>query len=48
MWNGVYSAMFSVLNGVKHGGVASPIMFCFYIDELLVKLADSGGWVLVW
>ena len=42
VWNGVYSAMFSVFNGVKQGGVASPIMFCLYIDELLVKLADSG------
>jgi len=27
-------------------GVASPIMFCLYIDELLLKLADSvvGCW----
>ena len=42
LWNDVYSAMFSVSNGVKQGGVASPIMFCLYIDELLLKLADSG------
>ena len=28
VWNSVYSAMFSVFNGVKQGGVASPIMFC--------------------
>jgi len=41
-FNGVYSAMFSVSNGVKQGEVASPVMFCLYIDELLVKLADSG------
>jgi len=34
--------MFSVSNGVKQGGVASPIMFCLYIDELLLKLTDSG------
>ena len=38
--------MFSVSNGVKQGGVASPFMFCIYIDELLLKLADSrvGCW----
>ena len=34
--------MYSALNGVKQGGVASPTMFCLYIDELLLKLADSG------
>jgi len=34
--------MLSVSNGVKHGGIASPIIFCLYIDKLLLKLADSG------
>jgi len=34
--------VYSALNGVKQGGVASPTMFCLYIDELLLKLADSG------
>jgi len=24
-----------VLNGVKQGGIISPIMFCVYIDDLL-------------
>ena len=42
MWNGVYSVMFSVSNGVNQGGVASPIIFCLDIDELLLKLADIG------
>ena len=42
VWNGVYSAVFSVSNRVKQGGVTSPFMFCIYIDELLLKLADSG------
>ena len=41
MWNGVYSSMFRVLNGGKQGGVASPVMFCVYIDELLSGLRDS-------
>ena len=47
MRNGVYSSMFRVLNGVKQGGVASPVMFCVYIDELLSGLRDKGSWMLV-
>jgi len=30
---------FNVLTGVKQGGVISPIMFCVYIDDLLVSLS---------
>jgi len=46
MWNGVYSSMFRVLNGVKQGGVASPVMFCVYVDELLSGQRDKevGCW----
>ena len=40
-WNGVYSEVFEVLNGVKQGGIISPIMFCVYIDNLLLLLAKS-------
>jgi len=42
MWNGVYSSVFKVMNGVKQGGVASPVMFCVYIDELLIRPRDNG------
>ena len=42
MWNGVYSSVFNVMNGVKQGEVASPIMFCVYVDELLSSLRDKG------
>ena len=38
LWNGVYSNWFSVSNGVKQGGIISPILFCIYIDELLCRL----------
>ena len=41
-WNEVFSAYFLVKNGVKQGGVLSPVMFCVYIDDLLVQLARIG------
>ena len=34
-WAGVMSNYFTALNGVKQGGVVSPILFCIYIDDLL-------------
>ena len=30
-WNGVLSSSFEVLNGVKQGGVLSPVLFCVSI-----------------
>ena len=41
-YNGFKSAAFKVLNGVKQGGIISPIMFCVYIDDLLLSLKSSG------
>ena len=29
-------------NGVKQGGVLSPIIFCVYFDELLKRIESSG------
>ena len=29
-------------NGVEHGGVLSPIVFCVYFAELLKRLESSG------
>ena len=42
MWNGSYSSYFDVENGVKQGAIASPTLFCIYIDELLLRLEKSG------
>ena len=41
-WNKHRSESFGCLNGVKQGGVLSPILFTVYIDELLMKLRSSG------
>jgi len=41
-WNGVHSSVFSVINGIKQGGIISPILFSIYIDDLLSGLANLG------
>ena len=42
-WNGCnYSDNFSVTNGVRQGGVLSPILFTVYLDGLLTLLCKSG------
>ena len=30
------------MNGVKQGGVLSPMLFCMYIDDLLKSLAETN------
>jgi len=42
LWAGLTSDYFTALNGVKQGGVLSPILFCIYIDDLLIRLKNSG------
>lgn len=41
-WESCRSRYFGVSNGVKQGGVISPILFIIYIDELLLLLEKSG------
>ena len=41
LWAGLASDYFTAQNGVKQGGVLSPILFCIYIDELLIKLLSG-------
>ena len=41
-WGNVVSELVTVTNGVKQGGVMSPILFIVYMDELLQYLSSSG------
>ena len=34
--------MFDVDNGVKQGGILSPLLFCVYFDVLIDRLTQSG------
>ena len=41
-WNSQKSYSFRVSNGVRQGGVLSPVLFTSYIDKLLLELRQQG------
>ena len=41
-WNRCISPKFDVTNGVRQGGVLSPLLFTVYVDDLLIKLKRNG------
>jgi len=41
-WNGVRSRSFYVKNGIRQGGIVSPVLFCVYLDGLLQMLRESN------
>jgi len=41
-YGGVVSDYLSAVNGVKQGGLLSPVLYCVYIDDLLLALSKSG------
>ena len=42
MWGSTLSKQISVMNGVKQGGVLSPILFAVYTNGLLERLKNTG------
>jgi len=42
LFAGPVSDYFHVSNGVKQGGVICTILFCVYIEDLLLRLSSSG------
>lgn len=42
-WNSGLSCSFSVSNGVKQGGILSPIFFAIYTDTMLEALGQCGA-----
>ena len=41
-WNSALSDPIPMENGVKQGGVLSPILFCIYFDELFKRIERTG------
>ena len=41
-WNKSSSDKFSISNGVRQGGVLSPVLFPIYLDDLLLELERAG------
>ena len=41
-WHGKNSDYFNATNGIRQGSIASPILFCVYLDKLLNRLHQEG------
>ena len=41
-WGSTFTSSFHVLNGVKQGGILSPMLFNVYMDQLSIRLNRSG------
>ena len=46
-WNGSFSSIFSIKNGVRQGAILSGILYCFYTNDLFRTLRNNktGCWV---
>ena len=41
-WKGQYSNYFKCTNGIRQGAIASPTLYCIYMDVLLDRLEKDG------
>jgi hypothetical protein len=41
-WKNSTSSSFGCTNGIRQGGIASPTLYCIYMDELLSRLKCDG------
>jgi len=41
-WNNFVGVWFPILCGVPQGGILSPYLFAFYVDDLIARLKQSG------
>ena len=41
-WQNKTSDYFEASNGIRQGSIASPILFCVYLDKLLIDLKKAG------
>ena len=46
-WDGVYSSVFSLCNGVRQGAILSGILYCFYVNEIfeILRKKSIGCWI---
>ena len=42
IWQGKVSRTFRTTNGIRQGAIASPVLFCIYMNALLERLRTNG------
>ena len=42
-WNGAFSDIFPIKNGVRQGAILSGILYCFYTNDLITILRRNGS-----